>query len=468
MSRGRKPCSRVWKGIVIAVLLFALPLLGVESVQAISIQEEAVMGQKFLEAIRRQFEFLEDDFAEDYLNDLGQYLLNALETRPFPFHFYLIRDNDLNAFAGPGGHVFFFSGLIVGMDTADELAAVLCHEISHVSARHLSERMDQAKKIGLASLAGVLAGVLVGGKAGAAIMSGTMAAGIQKQLSYSREDERQSDQMGFRYMVDSGFDPSAMVTTFTNLEKGHWYGADGIPTYLSTHPGGPERIANMEAMLSGLKAREDRPQIKRFRDLFPFFKAVVASKSLDPHDLEAQLRKVLDKDPSSSLAHFSMGIMWQERTEYDKAIQHFREALKSYPDSLPILRKLAASYQFKGMDVEAIRILERAHRAEGQDKSTMFLLARSYQNVEEHAKAIGLYERLALMKPVRDDVYYNLGVCYGRENRLAQAHYNFGVFFKRTGALNKAKFHFQKAQGLAGGNPVLQGKIRESMEGIKP
>ncbi|MBN1106473.1 MAG: M48 family metalloprotease [Deltaproteobacteria bacterium] len=467
--RTKKRRTNSWPKILfLAFLILSVQLGTVGSVRALSIEDETAMGQKFMENIGRQFDFLDDDFANDYLNDLGQYLIRPLETKPFPFRFYLVRDQDLNAFAGPGGHIFVFSGLVVALDTIDELAAVVCHEIGHVSARHISERIEQAKKIGLASLAGVLAGILVGGQGGAAILSGTVAAGIQKQLAYSREDERQADQRGFQYMVQAGYDPAGMIATLEKLEKGQWYGTDGVPSYLLTHPVGPERISNMEVMLSGLGKREGGSAPKEFRQLYPFFKTTVAAKTGDPSEMEAQFSKALEKDPGSVLAHYGLGIVRQDRSDYDKAISHFQAALKGSPDSLPILRRLAESYQLKGQDKEALRILERAARLDSLDRSTLFLLAKSYQNMEEDAKAIPLYERLLLMPPVKDEVYYDLGLAYGRQNRLGQAHYNFAIFFKRTGAKGKAKFHFQKAEDLSKGDPVLQRKIREAMGELRP
>lgn len=453
--------------LLVWLLLFLLPLSLTQTAGAISIHEETVMGQKFLESIRKQFDLLEDDFASDYMNELGQYLVQALETRPFPFQFYVIRDNTLNAFAGPGGHIFMFAGLISTMDRIDELAAVLCHEIGHVSARHLSERMAQGTKLGVATMAAILAGALMGGKAGPAIASGAAAAGLQKQLAYSREDERQSDQMGFQYMSRSGFDPAGMIDTLVKLEKGQWRGADVIPPYLLTHPGGTERISNIESMLSTSDRKEVKDQAKKLRDLFPYFKAVVQARSGEPHDMEALYRKALAADPTSPVAQFGLGVVWQERSEHDKAIEYLRGALRSSPDSLPILRKLAESYQLKGLDREATEILERAVKADSQDKASLYLLAKSYQNMEEHTKAIRIFERLLLLKPVKEEIYHSLGVSYGRENRLALAHYNFGIYFKILGERNKAKFHFQKAEDLSRGDPVLGGKIRAEMEDMK-
>ena len=151
---------------------------------ALSIEDEKKMGEEFLSNLRRNFELIEDDYANQYFNKLGNYLITPLETKPFPFRFHIIKSSDLNAFAAPGGHIFFFSGLIEALDSIDELTAVLCHEIGHVSARHLAQRIDQNKTIGLATLGGMLLGVLVGGEAGGALITGSMAGGIQAQLHF--------------------------------------------------------------------------------------------------------------------------------------------------------------------------------------------------------------------------------------------------------------------------------------------
>ena len=137
--------------IVLLLFLSFQLYLGESTAFALSTEEERILGQKFLIQIRQHFDFLNDDFAHQYINDLGHYLIRPLETKRFPFHFYVVKNNDLNAFAGPGGHIFVFSGLMNMMDEVDELAAVMCHEIAHVSARHLAYRFEQNKKIDLAT-----------------------------------------------------------------------------------------------------------------------------------------------------------------------------------------------------------------------------------------------------------------------------------------------------------------------------
>ena len=121
------------------------------------------------------------------------------------------------------------------------------------------------KKLNLLSMAGLLAGILIGGDAGGAIMAGTMGATQQAQLNYSRDDERQADQLGVKYMDTSGFDPSAQVTIMRKLSEASWGSASRIPSYLLTHPGGAERMATIENMISGQTRKPENPMAGAFR-----------------------------------------------------------------------------------------------------------------------------------------------------------------------------------------------------------
>lgn len=453
--------------IILFILAFALIFetsLVKPCAFALSTQEERELGQKFMLQVRQSFEFVDDDFAHDYLNDLGQYLIAPLEARPFPFRFYIIKDSNLNAFAGPGGQIFIFSGLIVAMDQVDELAAVVCHEIGHVSARHLARRIEQSKKIGIATLAGMLAAVLIGGKAAGAIATGSMAAGAQVQLHYSRNDERQADHLGFQYMDEAGFDPSGLISTLKTIQKSQWFGTDKVPSYLLTHPTGTERMSNLDIMLSEYTVKSENREVAKYRARFLFFKTILRAKSVESNEAERLFNKELEKDPDSPLAHFGLGMVLKERAEYDRAIEHLQKALKGQPEPLPVLRNLGETYQLKGQDNKAIAVLEKSLEIDDKDRSALFLLAFSYQNLEKYGEAIRLYERLTLMKPVRNEVYYNLGVSYGRENRLALAHYNFGIYFKRLGRTEKAKFHFEKASALSKNDPALKSRIHKATQ----
>ena len=464
----RKALKKAWRVVFTIFVAFTLLIhLSVDG-HALSIEEERIAGESFRDAVRKQLDMLDDDFCDAYVNELGQYLTTFLETKPFPFHFYIVNKNDLNAFAGPGGHVFFFTGLIRVMESADELAAVMAHEIAHVSARHISERVEQSKMITLATLAGVIAGMLIGGKAAGALATGSMAAGIQKQLSYSRDDERQADQLGFKYMDKAGFDPQGMVMVLKKLERATWIDAGALPPYLLTHPGGPERVSTMEIRLRDYAPRPENSETAKFRRLFPYVKAVVAAKSGDAREGERIFAAKLEKNPASAPAHFGMGNLRKEQLQYAEAVEHLEKALSLEPRMPPIMTALAEAYHMQGRDERAVQILERALGVDDRDRTALFLLALSYRHLGDYRKSIVFLERLSSMKPVKDDVYYQLGMSYGREGKLAQAHYNLGVYFKKTGVLDKSRFHFQKAEELAGSDRLLLNKIQSEREELRP
>jgi Flp pilus assembly protein TadD len=129
---------------------------------------------------------------------------------------------------------------------------------------------------------------------------------------------------------------------------------------------------------------------------------------------------------------------------------------------------MSETYQLMGQNREAIKVLEDAMRLKNKnDKSLLFLLATAYQNLEEFSKAAEIYERLTYMEPVKDQLFYNLGMTYGRQDRLALAHYNFGIYYKRINNIQESRFHFQKARELAGNDSALQEKIKKAMEGME-
>jgi len=434
----------------------------------LSTDEERVLGEEFLVNITREYEIIDDDYAADYLNRLGEYLIHPLESRRFPYHFYIIKHSTLNAFAAPGGNIFIFSGLLEVMDNADELAAVLTHEIGHVTARHLARRMELSKKLGMATLAGMLAAVLVGGKASGAIMTGTLGASAQAQLHYSRNDERQADQLGFKYMQATGFDPSGMISVLQKMQRGQWYSSSKIPPYLMTHPTGPERMSNLDMMISSHSFSTDKREAERLRRQFPIFQTILRAKYTQVDDAERLFLKELEKDPASYSAHFGLGMVYQERSEYDRAIDQYKKALAREPESELILANLGEAYQLNGQEAEAIRTLEKALELDGRNKRALFLKAGSYQQMGENKKAIRIYEQLLAMRPVKKEVYYNLGISYGRVQRLAYAHYYFGIYFMQSHKLNKAKFHFEKADSLAKNDEVLRKKIQRAVKTLTP
>ncbi len=456
--------------IFLVALSLLSPLLFYSSdAWAISVEKEKEAGReaalygKYTEAV------LDNGFAKQYFNELGQYLATPVETKHFKFNFFVINNKDVNAFATFAGNIFFFSGLINMVDSLDELGAVLCHEISHVSARHISKGMQRQNKIMIAQIAGLLAGALLGGDAAAPLIVGSQAIGKQAMINFTRDNERQADQLGFKYMIIAGLDPKEMITLFkkfNQIKRMSPY-VDKIPTYLQTHPLDSERMSNADSMMKGYTPGEPGEEVMRFRKLFPFFQAVIRAKTLDPHDAEKIFLRELEKDPESISSHYGLGIAYTKDQDIDKAIFHLEKALKAKPDFDPILTSLGKAYQGKGEDKKAISIFTKAMALNEEDNSIPFHIGISHENMEQYDEAIRYFKKLTYYKPVESGVYYHLGLSYGRQNKLVLAHYNFGVYYKRWRSIEKARFHFQKAFKLAKGDPEMREKIRKEQEDLR-
>jgi len=433
----------------------------------LSPKEETELGERFLASISSQYEFADYPYITQYMNELGAHIGSQIEVPYFPLKFYVIKDNTVNAFAAPAGHVFFFSGLIGILDDADELASILAHELAHVSARHLASRIDRSQKIGLATLAGMLAGILVGGEVGGALMTGSVAAGIQAELGYSREDERQADQLGFKYTQLSGFNPAGMLTALHKIQRENWYGTQEIPAYLLTHPGAPERMATIESMLRGYEQTPNHETTKNLRAFFPIFQTMVIALCLDKEEAARELEKRLLNDPGSGRAHYGLGLILQRQGKLNEALEHFKIADRENSDSIPVMFSLAETYQMLGEYEDSVSILRRALELSPKEREILFLLGVSLQRLEQYGQASEIYERLTFLPPVKDMVYYNLGLVYGREGTLSLAHYNLGIYFSKLRSREKALFHFEKARELVRNDPDLQDKIEKALEDMR-
>ena len=217
MTRGK----RMWVTWLLCMLLSGI--INTIPAWGITVQEEVDLGEEFMQQARQYYRLVEDPFICQYINALGQKMLEQFPQQPFEFHFYVVKQDVYNAFAGPAGNVFINSGLLAVMESEAELAGILGHEISHVTCRHISEGIERSGKIQMGTLAGVLAGLLLGaagsGEASQAMIVSSMAAGQSIYLTHSRENEREADKVGVTALVDAGYPVQGLVTMLKKIKS---------------------------------------------------------------------------------------------------------------------------------------------------------------------------------------------------------------------------------------------------------
>ncbi|HEV2149209.1 MAG TPA: M48 family metalloprotease [Longimicrobiaceae bacterium] len=229
------------------------PVTGQRQLALISESQEIQIGQQAAQEVAQSLGLVNDDALQAYVQRLGARLAAASERPGLPWTFRVVDDPTPNAFALPGGYIFITRGMMNLMDSEAELAAVLGHEIGHVTARHSVTQISRAQ---LAQL-----GLGVGSiffPSAAQQLGGLASGGLQLLfLSYGRDAERQSDELAFKYALSQGYDVREMDDIFATLQRiGEAEGRSPLPSWQSSHPAPAERIQAVEARLATLTGNE--------------------------------------------------------------------------------------------------------------------------------------------------------------------------------------------------------------------
>lgn len=377
----------------------SIPRLGESS--ALNLQKEYLLGRKLYLQLKQGGYLVEDPMLNRYLQDIGEQLLSGLDYRDRDYHFFIVNNNSVNAFAAPGGYIGVHAGLIRVVKSVDELAAVLAHEIAHVRLQHNMQIMEKAKKANLTALATVLAAIILSTQdieaANAMVYTG-MAGANQLMVNYTRANEYEADRIGVDILKKSEFDPYAMsdfMQYMLDREAG-----DEISQieYLRTHPVSANRLAEIRSRLSDV---EQKPKIDRGFIYFRDYLLSKASQSQEPvgeslystalndfsfgryEKAEQKINELLEKNPYNDWLLYLLGEIYRFQHKSDEALNLYSNALKLYPSDTVMSLRLAETWIDQGNPEKALKILHKLEVEQPGNTRIYELMIKIYDELSE-------------------------------------------------------------------------------------
>ena len=450
-----------------AVLAEGLPELGEAAQADLPPQVEKQIGESTMQEIRRDPIYLDDAEVAGYLNRLGHRLASKIEGGQQDFEFFVLKDSTLNAFAMPGGYIGVHTGLIMAAQSESELASVLAHEISHVTQHHLARMVAKQNQAQLASLLSMAVAILAARNnpdvAMGAVVTG-QAAGIQQQLNYSRDFEREADRFGVQLLEKAGFDIRGMGSFFERLQKyGRLY-ENNAPGYLRTHPLTTERIADMENRIQQRPYRQVADSLD-FQLVRAKLKAQEGSAQDAVVDFETQVRE--RKAISLQAARYGLARAYLRNKNLDGADAQLAE-LRRLKVASPMIEILAADLRTRRDDpAGATKVLRAASSRYPQDRAITYALAEAL--LDDHRAEEALKLTVADLQTYSVDSHtYNLQArAYAQLGKQLLQHRSLAEAYLLQGQLPAAVEQLQLAQKAPDGDFYERSQVDARLREMK-
>ncbi|MBD9642137.1 MULTISPECIES: beta-barrel assembly-enhancing protease [Pantoea] len=378
-----------------------LPDMGTTAGSTLSINQELQMGDFYVRQLRASAPLINDPLLNQYINELGQRLVAHANSVRTPFHFFLIQNDELNAFAFFGGNVVLHSSLFRYTDNESQLASVMAHEISHVTQRHLARAMEEQRRNAPLTWVGALGSILLAmasPQAGMAALTGTLAGAQQGIISFTQGNEQEADRIGIQVLQRAGFDPQAMPTFLQKLADQSRFSSKP-PEILLTHPLPDSRLADARN-----RANQMRPVVVQSSQ--DFYMAKVRSLGMYATGRNQLTDDLLNEYAKGNVreqqaAQYGKAIQFLQAKSFDSAKRVIAPLLAKQPDNVWFLDIMTDIDIGLNQPQQAIAMLSSA-KGSSSNPVLQLNLANAYVEAKQPANASRILNRYTFAHP--DDV----------------------------------------------------------------
>lgn len=462
--------------IAIALLIFStqlqavdlnkiqLPDMGDSSGTLISPVEEKELGDAFFRSLHAKIKINQDAEIQHYIQSIGRQLVVSSDMPSNPFHFFVVLDKQINAFAGPGGYIGINSGLLLLTEAESELASVMAHEIAHVTQRHLYRAFEAASKLSIPTAAATLAAILLGTQSPAlaqAALVAIQAGSIQFQIDFTRDNEKEADRVGMQTLANSNYNPRSMPVFFERLQQSTRYYGQEIPEFLRTHPVSASRI-------SDTRGRSNKYPYKQYPDSKGYLLTKAKLRVITASDLKAPLayfkaREHQGTKNQRAIAQYGIGLVHLESRQFDAAENIFQLLVKQYPDQ-PQYAYAVAKTEFEALNYQkALKLFEKAIRRFPSNNAIKIEYISTLLKAEKPKQAKAVLQSLNYQSKKQAIYFELLAQTYAELNKAAESHRYLAEYYYAVGHTSFAILQIKLAKQAKGINFYLQAILDERL-----
>src|SRR5215471_16560355 len=370
-----------------------LPDLGSPAATVLSQSDEYRLGAMVAKELRDKNGLVEDPEISEYINNIGQRLAAQSAMGGQNFHYFVVKDTSINAFAVTGGYVFINAGLILATSTESELAGVMAHETAHITQHHIARMLVDQSRQSLATAAmmigAILLGAVGGGQAAEGALAATQGMAVQHQINFTRDNEWEADRVGIGYLAGAGFDPNGMGSMFETMARHEGLAATYIPAMLIDHPMDTDRIAEQRARAAQFPPRtgKDSESYELIRERvrvltatgdvdqslqyaqkiahgednlgnrYGMALALMKGNHADDEEAVKLLTALVQQHEGLTLLHAALGQAQARAGHTQQALATFQRAEELFPRNVPITVRYAETLMAAGRPAEAHTML---------------------------------------------------------------------------------------------------------------
>lgn len=402
-------------------------------------QVEIDLGRKFSLVALAQLPLVRDYIVQRYIKKMGQRIVAHLEEPEFSYQFAVVHDNSLNAFSVPGGYIYFNSGLILRVDSDDELASVMGHEIAHVQGHHMLRQQQDTKLLSYAGLAAMALAII-----NPVLAAGASSAAGAAQMKYMRQLEEESDYRGLQYMRQAGFDPHGAPRFLQKMGEEERLNAANVPAYLRSHPLSRDRLSSIERILGTMKwnqiAPTDNFELRRVQ-------AILRAQGELRSRLLSEYQQRVHDAPEDIQTLALLGVVQARCNDFEHARQTLEQASAK---GVRLDDELGAIYLRLGLRDDARRTFARLSEVDPNNADAHNQLCKLLWQDGEFARAKQECQTAVTLDPQFDEPYLTLAQIAQQEDKGADTRLLLAQAMERQGRPEAALSQYQQAIALLG------------------